>query len=422
MFFYPAINLGKYSSMSCDICAEKFNRSFRKPVLCNCEFKCCRKCAKTYLLSKNELPHCMNCKIEWNREFMSGNFEKVFINKEYKEHRETLLLEKEIRMLQATQPEVEKIIKMEEIHLKIESIKEEYYKKIEDLEKELNHTKNSTEKERKKFIRRCPNGECKGFMSTSLKCGVCECFACGVCRELKGFTTAEREAHVCDPEIVKNVEAIQKDSKECPKCSSLTYLMHGCNQIFCTECHAVWDWKTRKIQIGGVIHNPEYFEYQKKLNNGQIPRNPNDIICGRELDHHLARNLRDNSIWMEDACRAVLHLVHADKPRFQYIDDFDDNLYLRISYMRNRLDKEDFKQIIQKKDKKNNKNREITNVFDMFSACMLDIFYNYLENKNEKEARKQIDVLRNHANESFNRISSSYNCKAYQIDKNLYFF
>ena len=31
----------------CNICAEKFNKSSRALVKCNCDFECCRSCFKT---------------------------------------------------------------------------------------------------------------------------------------------------------------------------------------------------------------------------------------------------------------------------------------------------------------------------------------------------------------------------------------
>ena len=33
----------------------------------------------------------MNCKNPWNREFLTENFTKQFLNKEYKDHREKIL-------------------------------------------------------------------------------------------------------------------------------------------------------------------------------------------------------------------------------------------------------------------------------------------------------------------------------------------
>lgn len=98
----------------CQICIEKYNKTNRARVKCTCGFECCRQCAKTYLLDRHEDPCCMSCKTKWNRKFLVDNFEKVFMAKTYKNYREDLLFERELGMLQGTQPYVEKQIKIEE--------------------------------------------------------------------------------------------------------------------------------------------------------------------------------------------------------------------------------------------------------------------------------------------------------------------
>mgnify|MGYP001494180700 CR=1 FL=1 len=40
---------------------------------------------------------------------------------------------------------------------------------------------------RKKFIHKCPNKDCKGFVSTAYKCGICDMFTCSKCLEINDF-------------------------------------------------------------------------------------------------------------------------------------------------------------------------------------------------------------------------------------------
>jgi hypothetical protein len=65
----------------CNVCAEKYNKTKRAQVTCRCDYSACRSCIKTYLLNKIENAHCMNCKVEWDRQFMTDNFEKSFMSK-----------------------------------------------------------------------------------------------------------------------------------------------------------------------------------------------------------------------------------------------------------------------------------------------------------------------------------------------------
>jgi hypothetical protein len=426
----------------CNICAEPFNKSNRAVVKCMCEFECCRQCAKTFLLGRVEDASCMSCNVGWNREFMSKNFEKTFMTRQYKEHREEILIDRELGMLQATQPYVEREIRMEKLQEEIRQCRYDFCRKLSKLETELVDLANSNVTDRKKFVRKCPNGACHGFLSSALKCELCDCWACSDCREVKGFTMEDKERHECDKNILESVKMLDKDSKPCPNCASLTFRAIGCNSMWCVECHASWNWVSGKIETG-TIHNPEYFDWLKKQ-NGEIPRNPLDIICGREIDNNLiiqlsvifpkARERADapvefpvtnkisqNENFIEIA-RNIIHIRHVEIPRFQAPDRLQDNLQMRISYMRNKIEKEEFKRKIQKKEKENEKKREISDILGMYMNCMTDIYYRLTADPISKEKIKiEMECLRMHVNESLDRVSMMYNCKKYEINKGYIF-
>ena len=84
----------------CNICAEKHNKSTKKPIKCQyCTFKACRKCIETYILNSVE-PHCMNpdCKKVWSYDFLFANFTKTWINGALASHRTDLLIVKEKKL------------------------------------------------------------------------------------------------------------------------------------------------------------------------------------------------------------------------------------------------------------------------------------------------------------------------------------
>jgi hypothetical protein len=239
---------------SCNICTEKFNKTARACVKCICDFESCRTCIKTYLLDKSEDPHCMSCKISWDRKFMCDNFEKNFISKTYKNHRENVLMEREMGMLQATQVYVEREIKMEKLQVAMIQLRNRFHEEMNALQNALNEHLNCITVEKKKFVRKCPNGDCHGFLSSSLKCEICDCWACGDCHEIKGYTPEEKEQHTCNPEIVESVKFLAKDSKPCPKCASLTFKIIGC---FAKDTPIImWDQTikmSQDIKIGDIL-------------------------------------------------------------------------------------------------------------------------------------------------------------------------
>ena len=45
----------------------------------------------------------MNCNVAWNRDFLCKNFPKTFLDKEYKNHRKQILLDREKARIPETQ-------------------------------------------------------------------------------------------------------------------------------------------------------------------------------------------------------------------------------------------------------------------------------------------------------------------------------
>lgn len=446
--------------MSCNICVEKFNKTNHCKVTCKCDYEACRSCIKTYLLDKTEDAHCMSCKVGWNRAFISMSFEKSFMQKSFRNHREQILIERELGMLQATQPYVEREIKLEKLNVAMEQLRIKYQQEQEALQGEIYTVSGNTTIERKKFVRKCPSNFCYGFLSSALKCELCENFACGDCREVTGKTTEEREEHVCDAQIVESVKFLDKDSKPCPKCASLTFKIIGCDQMFCVECHTPWDWKSCRI-VTGQIHNPHYIDFLAQQNKGQAPRNPNDVLCGREIDNNfiirllkvfprtIAKDWKHTTNWAGiteyyndktrqrtttypfkegtderfiEIARNITHIRHDELPRFNRADQLQDNLQMRIDFMRNKIEKEDFKKKIQKKEKESEKKNEIANVIGMYLNCMTDIFYRLIDKpKDSEKIKAEMEELKAYSNKCFVGIGKSFNSKTYEINKDFVF-
>lgn len=442
----------------CNICTEAFNKSTRTIVKCKCEFECCKKCVKTYLLNLNDDPCCMSCKMKWDTTFLQENFEKKFLTKEYKKHRENVLFEREKGMMQATQVKIEKKIKMEKIAEEIDKINKEYNRKIYKLKEELR----KVEKEKKgQFIRKCPNNECRGFLSTTFKCELCNCYACSECMEMTGFTNKEKEKHECKKEILESVKLLEQDSKACPNCASLIYKTEGCDQIFCVECHSVFSWKTLRMD-NGKIHNPHYYELQRKTNNGIVARDPLDIECGRELNWNFLEQLEKifkpklPRGWKEDMrivehpftgipiehlqekvyispsgkiqtnhpggennivilCDRIMYINEVERQRFRSLNITNKNLESRIDYLRNKISEEKFKKLIQSREKEELKRQEINNILGMFIRAFTDLFYRLVDTI-DLSIINEMEELRKYTNECLEKASKTYNCKKYIIN------
>ena len=275
--------------MTCPICCAKFSKRDRLEIICpnsECGQSACRICVKTYLLDSVQDPHCMHCRVAWDQGTVKEALTATFLkSKEYVDHRKAILLEREKGKIPATQQKVATEVdarRLEKLNLADEKTIAELQAKIDELHLATAARRNTIyelrtgkkKPQRREFIMPCPDEGCKGFLSTAYKCAVCEKFSCPKCLVTMGL---EKDAnHTCDQALVDTVEAIRKDSKPCPKCGISTSKIDGCNQMWCVECHAAWDWRTGDL-VNGTIHNPHYFQWAREASaNGEIPRQPGD--------------------------------------------------------------------------------------------------------------------------------------------------
>lgn len=239
----------------CNICCENMNKTIRQPVICNyCEFICCRKCMKTHIMNGSIDPFCMNpsCKRVWTQEFVINNMSNTSYEKEYKNYRVNLILEQQKSMLPATQPlaqEKKEQINRDKIIKMLMQKKKELKNEIKKIDKEISvlihYVEISTEKT-KTFIKACPRNECRGFLSTSWKCGTCNEYACAECHEPKN--SRDDPDHVCDENAKETIKFLAKDTKPCPKCSTSIYKIEGCFSPDTEIC--MWD---RTIKLASNI-------------------------------------------------------------------------------------------------------------------------------------------------------------------------
>lgn len=446
----------------CNICAEKYNNTTRSVVSCQyCQFEACNNCCKKYILSK-DIPQCMNneCGKEWSRQFLMNNFTNSFITKEYKRHREEVLFNNEKALLPATQVHVERLNAIEKVvkeRIELYDLIDEMKKRIRKLNTQhyrLLHPDRYQDIEVKaKFVRACPDPDCRGYLSTQWKCGLCNKWTCPDCHIIKG---EERNNHTCNPDDIATAQLISKDTRPCPKCSMGIFKISGCSNMFCTQCHVGFDWNTGQIVTN--IHNPHYYEWlRRNSENGEIPRNILDNPCGNDvLNHHHARDITnlikseitivcnndDKAEYVNDLnyiinettsiCEMLIHLYYVVMNTYRY-NYLENNQELRIKYMQNKITEEQFKTLIQRREKKLYKNREISNIYNMFYTVGADIIIhilNTLRNRydsfrnsyglvprtdiNIKEIfnlLKQINDLTDYSNNSLKDISELYKSK-----------
>ncbi len=404
----------------CPICAEKYNKSNRIPIVCMyCSYTACATCAQTYILSEMT-PKCMNteCNKEWTRHFMSRNFTKSFMKTKWRDHVANLQYEIEKSQLPRSQITLEMMREAEnartevlhiqdqidELRVKRNAVERRHYRLSNHIQRRMrgifdddddNNTEgtHSEKTERRQFVRNCPAADCRGFLSQQWKCGLCNLWTCPECHEVVGVS--RDTPHECKEENKESAKEIMKSTKPCPKCSAPIFRSEGCPQMWCTVCNSGFNWNTGKAyDTNRGIHNPHYFEYLRSQGNH---RRINENLGGgcegayewrdmtrrflldynRSVDNAYRRNLSEHST-MRDCARTLSNIIQAinhieDQNLRAFETEHADNERYRCDYLRHQMDENEFKYKLATVIKKRQKNDEYRQLFRMFVDASKDI-------------------------------------------------
>lgn len=410
---------------NCGVCCETFNKTIHKKVTCPfCDLCVCKMCCQRYLLSTTEDAHCLKCKNLWNREFVDSFCTKYFRNTEYRRHRENILFDREKIRMPETQPEVERILKMRNLNKTLDVIRNrlvilhnhytsqgismedrKQFVELQDLNREMAAAFNELMELRRrvhvvdknqKLTRKCPLEDCRGFMDEDWYCGVCQNTFCEKCNELC------LDDHICNPDSVKTMKLLKRDTKPCPKCGTMIYKIDGCAQMWCVDCHTAFSWDTGRIETGR-IHNPHFVEFKNKHFTS---REHGDIPCGGVPDFDELRH----SAFMTQIRRIISQYNRDMYYRYDEIYD-NDNMWLRVSYMLKDTTEERFKRELQRRDKLREKNRDIRNIHQMFIDTAGDLLRQYvLKPSRHEDVRTVLLELVEYVNEHITKIHRRYDC------------
>lgn len=431
---------------SCPVCADSFTSTLRKTVVCPfCSFTACTLCCKKYLCDGVLDAHCMSCRRAWSDEFLDSNFSRAWRIGAYKKHREDILVEREMAILPTRQTRVEAYVKREEVQKKIDEV----HGRMRELEKQISalHRENgihsawyhrynaefsgtpiptwtigythpqggggpTEKKEKAQFIMKCPDSECRGFLSSAYKCGTCSNWFCSDCLVVKG---KEKDSpHTCDEKLKETVALIIKESKPCPKCGQRISKVDGCDQMWCTECHTAFSWTSGKV-VNGVVHNPHYYEFLRSQGGGAAPRVAGDLPCGGVPYYHvLIGAVRGRSVAIVNEIAEIHRTVSevSDQRVAQYQGAFtqEDNGDLGVEYLLNKITKDEMKKELAKRESKRNKQMAVRAVLEMFALTGAEMLQRFTRDTklNEQECIDvimELRALRNYANESLHKIS-----------------
>jgi len=380
---------------------------------------------------------------------------KVWRDTVYREYREKLLMDRERALLPSTQPRIEAINEANRLDREVVTQMRERRKELQQEVRRLQLEDNGIQtqiwemqnqiarmrsgegvdeaaaKTHKAFVRRCPAEGCRGFLSTAWKCGVCELYSCPECHEVKGV--ARDTAHTCDPNNVETAKLLSKDTKPCPKCGEMITKIDGCDQMWCVSCHTAFSWRTGQAATG-IVHNPHFYEWQRRLGGGDAPRVPGDIPCGGLMDWAVIRQAimpasRVYPAWisiLELAHRRINHVLNVDMRDVNPdANNVNNNIDLRIDYLLKRIDDAYMMGILIQREKKAEKDRELRRIYETLTGAAIDIFRRIYDKaqpgagaEHFSPLMNELDELRKFINEALDVLRRRYSATIHGFDTN----
>jgi hypothetical protein len=465
---------------TCAICFETFNKSTRAQTDCPfCHTSVCRTCLQTYVLGDiRDSPPCVNpeCEHEWDRDFLDTQFTRTFRLQTYKEHRETVLRDRERSRLPETQDDAAAYRQASTIYNQEMIVINELTTKINELEIQrtraerraiqargvvdsigrtrvgasTTNTKPDVEPKRQ-FIRACPAVDCKGFLSTAWKCGLCEKWTCNECHELIG--PSKDIEHTCDPDKVASARLIEQESKPCPKCGARICKIDGCNQMWCTACNTGFDWRTGTL-AKGPIHNPHFFQWLQRNGGGAAAGamggagGPQNIVvnCDQDLDRRVTDRLnpyRHYGYGNLGYGYRTRHVAATSEPgptsderylaeAWRMMREYGDPMYgpqatlretqeqyrrLRVRYLCGEIDEATWSIALQRIEKDERHAEAVQQVRELYANASRDLIRGILQDGADISAiTNQVRQLILYVNESYESIAKRFGRKANVLD------
>lgn len=425
--------------MQCDVCCEVN----QKEVTCNlCGYKACYKCFSRFILECTVNPKCMKCDKPWSRKSLVEGFGQYFVSNKYKKKREDVLFDLEKALLPETQPHAVRQMKLKQLTQQEDEFRvkiNEHYETLRNLQytepefelflnmrKDIKMTIHSfyedienihirrskllnkkTPVTKTQIIIKCPGDDCRGYVGTNMKCDLCSTKLCKECHiKIDGD-------HTCKEDDINTVKMLLSNTKNCPSCKALIYKIDGCDQMYCTNCHTPFSWRTGEV-IFGKIHNPHYYEYMRQRGNQQ--REIGDIPCGGIPSMYTIMKKYGTASQLGELHRLCTHIEFVEVPYYN-TNIVENNRDLRISYLNGDITLEVFKHNLQKREKAMNKKREISTVLNTFLVVASDILQRAITNDiKEQDVIDEFLAIRKYTNNIMKDVSKVYTCVTPIID------
>lgn len=210
------------------------------------------------------------------------------------------------------------------------------------------------------------------------------------------------------------IKAIKAEARGCPKCATLISKIDGCDQMWCTQCHATFSWRTGQVE--GYTHNPHYYEFMRR--NGGLPRAPGDagpcvgFPSARNLSAAIVTGVSDNDKLATTILELHRHMIHVEETIRRPLNVTQpDNHDLRVQLLTKELTADKMKVTLQQRDKAYRKNLAKSQIYQMAYTVGGDLFRTLIQDKNVMDAKTALDALFVYSNGCLDKVAEAYSCK-----------
>ena len=398
----------------CNQCNKIKNTTHNCP---DCKYTTCRNCLQKYILSKYPIK-CL--RDECKRVFTKGDLMRMFgQNWFYSTYWRYLESNHVDNVDKVKLDELKKSI--EHLHILIERANSNFYRqrqvlysKIEDLRLTMfaiRNAKPGVEKKQNCLIRNCPKDECLGMIPINkdekAECTLCGTVLCKEClecvRDEHGETSEQREhsetskhsehgehsehsEHECDEKILESVKAIFQDTKQCPGCGISIFKIEGCYQMWCTQCHTTFHYRTGEV-LNERIHNPHYVEWLNSQKRGrQQPAEEHGL--NYTTISSVANEKQDSVNFIQNVLRVYLHIHMVEIPAMNgNINDIRNQEYQkekRAYYIMKKWNEQFYKDWLYKQDMLSHKYNHLLDIYTQVDNYLETVLTSYINDSKLK--------------------------------------
>jgi hypothetical protein len=171
-------------------------------------------------------------------------------------------------------------------------------------------------------------------------------------------------------------------------------------------CHKAWNWETGQLVTGGYIHATDYLNYLRS-NGQQVPRAPQDDPCA--IDGNPLLVLHGLRMKYPDIVNIVaeFEVIGLWRKVQEFRDDLakqarraqqqgkKSNMDLRIKYLQNEIDDDQFKKMLHKREKSAMLQEEINKMIAAYVEVMGDAIRVFLGSENATECKERLTSVVN---------------------------